>query len=148
MIFESAKRQMTIRFNVGDWSLRRNSASPKDITPRPRNRPLNYKSDALTIVLTWQTSILFGIIWKKINIENCDELSNLLHVFFLFYRCVHYGILPKQCYLIKDPVNPCCDIPKCNFQVNYVTHVGEVKVTTPRPLGGNLINTFFKEVIP
>ena len=54
------------------------------------------------------------------------------------YRCVHYNNLPKDCYLEKDPANPCCDRPKCVFPVNYVTDVGQVH-TTPAPRGGTLL---------
>ncbi|KAK3581064.1 hypothetical protein CHS0354_033850 [Potamilus streckersoni] len=63
----------------------------------------------------------------------CEDASNG------FYRCVekcvHYGNLPTPaCFLIDDPINPCCKIPKCIFVNNFITHIGHV-TTTPKPRG-------------
>ena len=52
---------------------------------------------------------------------------------------MHYPPLPPGCYLIKDPINPCCDIPKCSFSANYYTHAGELRTTTARTPGGRSV---------
>ena len=68
-----------------------------------------------------------------------DVFTIIKHSAIFHYRCVHYDNIPPQCYLVKDPVNECCNIPKCTFPVNYVTHMGELVSTTLKPPGGKYI---------
>ncbi|XP_052233684.1 uncharacterized protein LOC127846468 isoform X4 [Dreissena polymorpha] len=74
---------------------------------------------------TWEDGCEFNCICDNANTGHytCTE------------KCVHYPPMPASCYMIKDPLNECCDIPKCNFGVNFVTHVGELRQTTVRPPG-------------
>ncbi|XP_052816208.1 uncharacterized protein LOC128242861 isoform X2 [Mya arenaria] len=109
---------------------------PPGITPAPPTvNPNNvhpggvgyctYNGQKYTQGQTWEDGCNFNCI--------CDDASR--GHYQCTEKCVHYPPLPPSCYMIKDPVNPCCDIPKCNFGVNYITHVGEVRTTTMRPAG-------------
>ncbi|XP_076113274.1 uncharacterized protein LOC143080959 isoform X2 [Mytilus galloprovincialis] len=47
-------------------------------------------------------------------------------------KCVHFGNLPQPyCFLLKDPSNPCCKIPKCEFPINFVTQIGIISTAKP-----------------
>ncbi|OWF53570.1 Cartilage matrix protein [Mizuhopecten yessoensis] len=58
-------------------------------------------------------------------------------------RCRRYLNLPAQCRLVKDPSNPCCKAPECDFTgvtqgiTNFPTPPGGVPTLGPPGPGGN-----------
>lgn len=76
-----------------------------------------------------------------------------------FYgRCPRYGQLPRECYLTKDPANPCCQKPECIFNPNVAEFTnapttkaplpGSTNAPTPQPSGIPNPNPFPTPALP
>ena len=81
--------------------------------------------------LDWVLSYLVNK--PKDRFSQKEAHQSMLNKLFSYHRCPRYSYLPPQCHLIKDPANPCCFKPACDFPISVGQLTGHY---TPAPSPG------------
>ncbi|XP_076111939.1 uncharacterized protein LOC143080127 isoform X2 [Mytilus galloprovincialis] len=60
-----------------------------------------------------------GATWEVGCQYNCICDDGITGHYKCVEKCVHFTNLPPKCYLLQDPLNPCCKKPKCPVDPQY-----------------------------
>ncbi|XP_046570033.1 uncharacterized protein LOC124278355 [Haliotis rubra] len=104
-------------------------------TPKPGQTPTpvtvcTYKGQQYHKGQTWQDGCSY----------NCECLDDQTGKYKCTERCPRFAGLPPQCNLMKNPSDPCCQVPVCDFSTNNGGLTGQGQLTpapdvTPKPKG-------------